>query len=312
MKRSLVLVAGLFAALFLVVPSAFADEPSLQHTGRVIISTGGDVTIPAGDHVDLVMVVDGVATVAGEANTVVAINGQAHLTGATVETVVAIRSSVDLAAGTRVLGDVMALDSPVVQGPAAEVQGSVRDLAPEIANLSLILAPAAILLYVGFAVAAVAAGLLVAGLASRQVRAAEQLIREEPVATIVAGIVGLIAPVFVALLLAVTVVGAPLAAGIVFGLWPLAAFVGYLVAGIAIGEWILRRTSPGVERERPYLAAVVGILALEVLTLVPFVGPIATLVGFGAVLLLAWRVLRSGSAGADTTLIRQTPAAAST
>jgi hypothetical protein len=84
-------------------------------------------------------------------------------------------------------------------------------------------------------------------------------------------------------------------------LWPLAAFLGYLVAGIWIGDWVLARTSPETIRERPYLAAVVGILILEVLGLLPFLPMIASLFGFGAVLLLAWRTLRSGSIPAAAT-----------
>ena len=97
--------------------------------------------------------------------------------------------------------------------------------------------------------------------------------------------------------LTATVIGAPLAFGIAFGLWPLAAFVGYLVAGIAIGDWIVGRLSPGVTRERPYLAAVVGLLVLELVGIVPLVSGIATLFGYGAVLLLAWRTLRSQPTG---------------
>ncbi len=35
-----------------------------------------------------------------------------------------------------------------------------------------------------------------------------------------------------------------------------------------------------------------GLLILQIVSLVPFVGAIASLFGFGAVLLLAWRVFR--------------------
>jgi len=45
-----------------------------------------------------------------------------------------------------------------------------------------------------------------------------------------------------------------------------------------------------------YLAAVIGMLALQILSLVPLVGAIASFLGYGAVLLLAWRTLRSGTA----------------
>ena len=109
-------------------------------------------------------------------------------------------------------------------------------------------------------------------------------------------------------LLTVTVIGAPLAFGIAFGLWPLAAFIGYLVAGIAIGDWIVGRLSPGVTRERPYLAAVVGLVVLEVVGILPLVSGIATLFGYGAVLLLAWRTLRAGSTASPNALRVAAPA----
>ena len=128
-------------------------------------------------------------------------------------------------------------------------------------------------------------------------RSAEALIRREPLLTAGVGLLGLFVPIVFLVLLTVTVIGAPLAFGIAFGLWPLAAFIGYLVAGIAIGDWIVGRLSPGVTRERPYLAAVVGLVVLEVVGILPLVSAIATLFGYGAVLLLAWRTLRSEPAG---------------
>jgi sorbitol-specific phosphotransferase system component IIBC len=82
----------------------------------------------------------------------------------------------------------------------------------------------------------------------------------------------------------------------------LAAFIGYLVAGIAIGDWIVGRLSPAVSRERPYLAAVVGLVVLELVGILPLVSAIATLFGYGAVLLLAWRTLRADSTGSAIAL----------
>ena len=43
------------------------------------------------------------------------------------------------------------------------------------------------------------------------------------------------------------------------------------------------------------MAAVAGLLVLQIISLVPFVGAIASLFGFGAVLLLAWRMFRQPS-----------------
>ncbi len=307
MKRLLTMAATMLLAFLFFSPAVFAADPTLAHNGRVLISTGGDVSIPAGEHADAVIVVNGTASIAGEVNTVLVVDGAAVLTGARTESVVAVRSPVTVGAGSVVLGDVMKLDSVVTRVGDGAIGGSVRDMAADLAGIGWLVGPALVMAYLGFALAAIAAGLLLAGLAARQVRAAEALISHQPVQTLVAAFAGIFLPIILVTMLFVTIVGAPLAVAILLGLWPLAAFLGYLVAGIWIGDWVLERTSPGMIRERPYLAAVVGILILEVLGLLPFLPMIASLFGFGAVLLLAWRTLRAGSLPAPA--IRQ-PAAA--
>jgi hypothetical protein len=291
MRRNTVVVSAI-VALLMIVPVALAADSDLTHTGRVLVSTGGDITLPAGDQADVVVVVRGHATIAGAANTVVVVDGSADFTGARTETIVAVRSPVTVGAGTVVLGDVMKVDSVVTQVGDAQVKGTVRDLALDFAGVGLVLGPLFIALYAGFAIAAAAAALLLAALAGKQVRAAEAIIRREPGAVIVAGLAGIFLPILVVAVLFVTVIGAPLGLGILLGLWPFAAFVGYLVAAIALGEWIIGKVASGPPRERPYAAAVVGVLVLQVLAIWPVLTGIATFVGFGAVLLLAWRTLR--------------------
>ncbi len=187
------------------------------------------------------------------------------------------------------------------------MQGDVGDLGVDLAGIGLILGPAIFLWFLGLALAAIGAALLLAAVAARQVRAAETLISREPGATLLAGLAGLVIPPLVALVAIVTVVGAPLGIGILVGLWPLAAFVGYLVAGIWIGDWILRRISPAVTRERPYLAAVIGLVVLAAMAIVPPLTMIASVFGLGAVTLLAWRTFRERGAG-DATNRRQVSA----
>jgi hypothetical protein len=306
--RPMAMLLGLVIGLFLLTPLALAAE-EMSHSGRILIATQGDITLPAGEQADLVLVTNGTAHIAGDANTVVVIDGVADLTGATAETVVVIRGQAALDGSSTVTGDVMTLDATVSIDPAAAIGGQVRDLAPDIAGIGLVLAPALVLMYLGFALAAIAAGLLLAGLAARQVRSAETLIRREPLLTAGVGLLGLFIPIVFLVLLTVTVIGVPLALGIAFGLWPLAAFTGYLVAGIAIGDWIVGRLSPNVTRERPYLAAVVGLVVLEIVGILPLVSAVATLFGYGAVLLLAWRTLRSEPAGSTVARPLQAPAA---
>jgi hypothetical protein len=302
MRRLFGVAAAVLIGLLLLVPVVLAANP-LPHTGRVLVSKGGDITLPAGEHADAVIVVNGTATILGEANTVVAIDGAANLLGARAETVIAVRSPIEIGPDTVVQGDVMTLDSLVHQSGNAEVGGQVKDLASVLIGLGVVLAPALLLLWIGFGLAMVVAGLLLAGLASSQVRQAEALISQEPVRTLVTGIVGLFGFPIVAVVLIITLIGAPLGVGILLLAWPLVAFIGYLVAGIWIGDWVLRQTRPENARQRPYLAAIVGVLILEVLAIVPvlaIVVGIASLFGFGSVLLLSVRTLRSRSSSRPT------------
>ena len=309
MRRIVAIAATLLIIMLLLVPVALATDAML-HTGRVLISMQGDVTIPASEQADLVMVFNGTATIAGEVNSIVVVNGSANLAGARTETVVAINSPVNLADGTVVLGDVMTANSLVHQTGTAEVAGEVKDMQASFIALGAVLAPALILMWIGFGLAVITAGLLLAGVAGRQVRAAEALISHEPVLTFATGIVAMVLIPLAAFLLIATLIGAALGVGILIALWPLVAFVGYLVAGIWIGDWVLRRRQPAVSRERPYLAAVIGLLILQALSLVPVLGIVATLVslfGFGAVVLLAWRTLRAGG-GTHVAVAGVTPA----
>jgi hypothetical protein len=237
------------------------------------------------------MVTGGTATVAGDATTIVVLDGQAVLTGATVESVFVTGGTVTVDAASTVSGDIRTLNSTVTVDPAASVGGKVSSLEADIVAATAVLAPVALLFVLGFVVVSLVAGLALAALGARQVRAAEHLISHEPGQTLLVGLAGLIIVPVAAVLAMMTIVGLPLGLAIMFMVWPAAAYLGYLVAGIWIGEWLLYRGDRPAP-ERPYMAAVVGLLILQIISLVPFVGAIASLFGFGAVLLLAWRVFR--------------------
>jgi hypothetical protein len=294
MRRLLIAPAALAAGLMLLAPAALAAEP-MAETGRVLVSTRGDVTIPDGEQADLVVVVSGTADIQGVVNTLVVVDGTANLETARIETVVAVRSHVEVGNQTVVLGELKRLDSTVHQSGDVQIQGGITDLAADFTRFGAVLGPALALLWAGFVLAMVVAALLVAGLATRQVREAGRLISTEPLATGLTGLLGAIVLPIGAVLLIVTLVGAPLGAGVLFGLLPVMGFVGYVVAAIWLGEWILLRAAPGPERARPYLAAVIGVLVLEALVLVPALAVIlvvASLLGFGAVIRLASQALR--------------------
>jgi hypothetical protein len=290
MKRIVIVVASLLLAFGILVPVAAAADPQLPHTGRVIVSVQGDAVLPAGEHADVVVVVGGDATIMGEVNTLVVVDGTATLTGATVEDLVVVRGSAMLHEGTRVLGDARTLDASI-QLMGGSVLGEVRGLEADFANFGLVLGPALILLYVGFALSTIAAALLLVALGTRQVRAATVLVQRELGMTLLWGLAALFLVPILAVLFMLTVVGAPLGVGLLLVAWPALAFVGYLFAGVMLGDWLVTRMR-GVASERPYLGAVVGLLLLQVFGLFPPVTFIASFVGMGAVLNLAWRTFR--------------------
>jgi hypothetical protein len=129
--------------------------------------------------------------------------------------------------------------------------------------------------------------------------------------SILAAIAGLTGIIVAATLAIVTIVGIPLGLGLLVVVLPMLVVAGYIVVGIWIGEWIVGRMTPGVTRERPYLAAFVGLVVLGAVGWIPPVGGILAFVGFGAVVLLILRTFSNQSVNEPTGLHSATAASAS-
>ena len=253
------------------------------------------MTLAADESVDLFVVYNGTAQIEGHASSVLVINGTANLVGGSAGNVIAIQSQVSVDPSSIVAGDIRTIKSSVTGQTSTTVTGTVRDIGLDMfvgwRNLG-----AFALIYVAFAVSAVMAGVVLAGLAGRQVRAAGALIVKEPVMVLGAGVLGLAALLTVGVLAVVTIVGIPFAIGLLAIALPGLFVIGYIVTGIWLGELILAQSSraPG---ERPYLAAIVGLTVIGLISFLPPIGGLLSFVGFGAVMLLSWRVLR-GAPGA--------------
>jgi hypothetical protein len=310
MKR----LAGLFGAILIVAiigaPVVLAADEGLPHTGRVVMAFGGDLAVRADEQADVVFVANGDADIAGTINTLTVIEGNATLHGATVETIVIVSGTLALEEGTTVLGNVRSIESTVTQAEGVEIAGDIKGVDAELVALGAFLGPAALLFALGMFLASLVAGLLLAAIGSRQVRAAEEVIAAEPLKVFGVGLLGVIVIPIVAVVAMVTIAGAPLGIGVLLGFMPLLAFVGFLVACTFLGEELLgTRKEPAVAR--PYKGAALGIVLLQVIALVPIVGGLATavasLLGLGAILLLGWRTLRGSGAG-QTATPQATPA----
>jgi hypothetical protein len=310
MHRIIGIASAMLLALLILVPVAAAAEP-WSDGEHLILSNGGDVTVPAGQHVDLLVIVGGTGTIAGDADGVIVVNGVARFTSGSADSIIAVDSTVSLDAGSSVAGDIRTFQSTLDQAAGASVGGRVIDGASDIdwAGVAAATTAIAFLAFLGLVIVGFVAALAAAGVASAQVRGAGSLISHEPAMTLVAAFAGLFGIVLVSFLAMITVIGIPLGLAILLLVLPAVAFAGWLVVAIWIGERILERLSPQVTRERPYLAAVIGVLVLAVLSIVPFVGAIAALFGIGAVVLSVWRTFRGHPAPADVPAQWTTPVA---
>jgi hypothetical protein len=294
-RRLLTSLVALVLLLTVAAPAVLAAEP-FADSGRAVISLDGPVDVPAGQHLDALVVANGDARIAGDVRHVLLMNGTATASGATIGSLLVMNGTAILQDGTTVTGDVSTLNGTISAAPGTTVVEPVRDLRGELAALSIALIPLFLIFMLGAALLVVVIALFLAAIAGRQVRSVESLISREPGPVLLAGIVGAFVLPFVSILLMATVIGAPLGLALLLVVLPVMAFLGWLVAAIWLGDWIVERLRGAREPQRPYLAAAVGVVVLAFAGMIPFVSMIATVFGFGAVLLATWRVLRGGSA----------------
>lgn len=285
------LVVVLLALVAAAAPAAFAAEP-FANTDSMIVAVNRSVDVPAGDRLGTLIVAGGDARISGDVARIVVARGSATLSGATAGSLLVVNGTADLQSGTTVTGDVRTLSGSVTQEPGSIVQGGISRLDADAAGVSLLLLPLFILLFLGLGLAALVAAVIVAAFGSRQVRSVESLIAREPGQALVAGIVGSIVLPLVSILLVLTVVGAPVGIASLVLVVPALAFLSWIVAAIWVGDWLVARRRGSAEPGRPYVAAIVGVIALALAGLLPFVSTVATLFGFGGLLLAAWRTLR--------------------
>ncbi|MEQ8966447.1 MAG: polymer-forming cytoskeletal protein [Azospirillaceae bacterium] len=136
-----------------------------------------------------------------------------------------------------------------------------------------------------FTIGVMIAGALWLAASPQTVTGAARSFRESPV---IGGLLGLaVAAVWplATLLAAVTVIGLPVA-GVLFLLYPIVLFAGYLAAAFGLSDVVLARRilPPGYGLR--VLAFVIAVLVLAVVSLIPFLGTLAVivifLVGLGA------------------------------
>ncbi len=87
-------------------------------------------------------------------------------------------------------------------------------------------------------------------------------------------------------------IGAPIGLFLLLVGVPALAFIGWLVAAIWVGNWLLARGGAAREVRHPYRAAVLGVVVLAAASILPLVSGVATVFGLGAMLLAGWDAVK--------------------
>lgn len=275
--RRFVLISIFLLSWLLPAAGATAKGDS-DHSDRIVLS--GPVLVDRGETSGSVIVADGDVTVRGTVDgDIVVADGDITIRGKVDGSIVAVAGQVTLGRAGRVTGDIAYGDKKPFLAPGSRVSGETKKF--KLGDASIL---GAIGFWIGFTLSLLVLGLVLLALAPR---AADAIARTAKAKTLVAVLVGLVAffliPI-VAIAACVTLIGLPLGIVLLFSIVPLYA-IAYLSAGLVIGRLILKKAR--------VLAFVVGLVVLQLLTLIPIagglIGFLATVFGLGVLLLTLGR-----------------------
>ncbi len=258
-------LTALVALLTLAAPAAAGAGEVGGHSRDAVVVVSGDVSVPRGETVKGVFIAHGDARIAGRVDgDVVVFSGDVLLSGTVDGDLVTTDGRARLLPGAEVTGDVdygsdyprLALD--------AHVRGDIsKQGVPDLGGLFPLIG--GFLLWLTITVSMLVLGALLLLIAPRAADAIHQRSRERIGPVIAIGIAIAIVLPLTAFLAGITVVGLPLAIGIVLALLPLGA-VAYVVSAWSLGR---RVAKPPRERVLSFLA---GLAILRVAALVPILG----------------------------------------
>jgi nitrate reductase NapE component len=299
MRRMLLL--STFALLVALLPSAALAQQNDDDDGDFALRINGDYTVPEGQSVGTLFVINGDAIVQGTVRDfLLVINGTADIAG-TVRELVVVNGDAILRSGATVEEDVLLIRSDIDQQPGSTVGGDIEQRSRLFFRGAWILL--GILFWLAMTATLLVAGLVFAAVGRRQLAASTSNLSDSPGQSVLGAVIVLFGAPLAVFLAFITVIGIPLGIGLMLFLIPALLFLGFLVAAAWVGGLILS----GFKRDRTganqYLAVVVGVLVLQVIALIPAFGwlvwILAALYGLGGLVYLAWRAARGRSTRPD-------------
>ncbi|MGA9161514.1 MAG: polymer-forming cytoskeletal protein [Actinomycetota bacterium] len=274
-RRSVGVAATLGLSLVILVPGAVAQDDGSNNNDHVVL-TGG-LVVPEGETAKTVVVFNGGVRIDGTVTqTLVVFNGRTEIAGTVGEDVIVFNGSVVLRSGSRVGGDVVSRQAPQIED-GATVEGSVDDL-PTRWDYWDITFVGRLAWWLAYSVSTLVLGLVLLMLARALDPASVRALRERLGGTIGFGLVWFVVLPIVAVLLSVTIVGAPLGLFLLLALG-LVYSISYVVGALALGRLVVK------DPRSRYMAFLAGWGAFRLIALVPFLGGIAwfvaTLLGLG-------------------------------
>lgn len=282
MTRWIPLLA-LFVAL-LAMPAHALAQAATEDPGGFLLRFDGDVVVDTDESMSTVIVGNGDALVRGEVrDTLWVVGGDATVEGVVTGDVVVVDGVLTLAASAQV-ENVTVIGGTLDRASGATVTGSITE-EDELISLGWGAAVFSIAMWLGVTLALILGAALFAIYGGRQLAAAGNVLRRRTVESIVAALVVWVALPVAAVLALITVIGIPLGATVLIVVLPALWVLGYFVSGAVLGE-VLLRAAGQVKPNRQWLAAAAGVAVLQLVGLVPALGPVvvvlAGIVGAGA------------------------------
>lgn len=283
----------LFTLIITLVPGvALAQETGTRDD--FLLRIDGPVRLGPDEVAGTVMVISDDAVIEGVVeDTLIVIDGTATVSGRVDADVIMVNGTLNLEPTARV-NDVSLFDSQITEAQGSTITGTITRASDVQWGWGLTVF--SIIWWFAVTIVLLAAALLFAAIGGRQFTEAGSAIVRRPGETILSAlIVGIGFPIL-AIALLVTVLGIPLGLGLLVFILPALWFLGYLVSGMQLGASVLTALGRSVNSEHPYLAALLGVLILQIVGLIPFLGPLigflAGVIGAGALALVAWRAWR--------------------
>ncbi|HEX7101587.1 MAG TPA: polymer-forming cytoskeletal protein [Nitrolancea sp.] len=293
--------------LTLALVPAVALAADSTNEDDVLVRVNGPVNLGPNEHVGTLVVVGDNASIAGSVtNVFVLVDGDATISGTVDGDVVVVRGTLTLQPTAHVTGDVNEARGEVITEPGAVVGGSIVHRSYDWSGWDFFLF--SIYLWISLTIVILIAGLVFAAVGGRQLIGSANLISDQTGGTILAAIIVGIGIPILAVAAMITILGIPLGLGLLIFLIPALWFFGYLVAGTKFGAVILRQQN----NPHPYLAALLGLILLQLIGLIPFIGGfvsfVAGILGTGALVLYAWKAWRGPGTAAPARVEYASPA----